>query len=338
MSDEKTGRFSSLGEFLFFVDRHQRQKLLDPRIKTLTEGIDSGGGVLVPEVCADEILYAVLDQSIVRKRARVFRMTSDTLNIPRLDDVDRSAGYFGGITVTRLTEAADKSSLAADAKLASLRLVAHKSVALTSVSNELMADAPTFAEFIRTAYGEGVAFAEDNDYINGNGVGRPLGVLPSAATIKVTRAGAGAVNAIDLGNMADRLLPSSWDTAVWLVNQSVWAQLLTLNAAAANVTSVVDFATRTILGRPIITTEHCPALGTEGDVILGDFDHGYVIGDRDMTIDSSSLAPTYFTDDRTVWRIVLRGDGSPVLGAAITPKAGGSTVSHFVALSDAVIS
>jgi hypothetical protein len=39
-----------------------------------------------------------------------------------------------------------------------------------------------------------------------------------------------------------------------------------------------------------------------------------------------------FQNDQEVWRIVKRVDGQPWLDSAITPRAGGSTLSPFIGI------
>jgi HK97 family phage major capsid protein len=335
MREKDKGGFSGLGEFARAVLLNRTRGVPNPHLKTLTEGTDSAGGFAVPEAWADEIWFASMERAVVRSRARVMPMKTDTLNIPILADSDRSSAIFGAITATWLAEAADKSerSVATDAAIGNLKLIAKKLVASAIVSNELQADALDFGEFIRTAYGGAVAFYEDDAYINGSGVGRPLGILNAAATISVTRAAIGAIDIPDIKNMAARLLPAAWATAIWLFSPSALAELFELTASANNSATVINLADARILGRPIVVSEHCAALGTIGDIILADFDGGYVIGDREMSIDASPHVPGYFEYDKTAWRVVLRVDGQPVLPAPITPRSGGSTVSHFVVLT-----
>lgn len=342
-----TGGFSSLGEFAVTV-----RKVIDGDIpysgkldrwqdycrKTMTEATDSQGGYLVPEKWANEIYSAALEDSIVRSRAIVQPMTTDTLNIPILVDSNRSSNIFGGITFKWLEEAAEKAEEASDPKLGEIKLTAHKGAAITFVSNELEDDVNNFGNFIKLAFGKAVRFYEDDYFIYGSGVGQPLGIMQSSFLITETRAALNAINIPDIGNMATRLLPGSWPTAIWLINQSVLDQWVEMQAAAANSASVINLADMRCLGAPIVVTEKCAAMGTTGDIILADFAKGYVIGDRSMEIAGSrqfnySSGTQGWLKDTTCWRIVLRVDGQPVLSTPITPKRGGDTLSSFVALT-----
>ena len=155
MNNERdlTGGFSSLGEYLVAVRKYRDGDRRDSRIrdleqKALTEGTDSEGGFTVPEYWANEIYHAALEESIVRSRAIVLPMTSDTLNVPVLVDSNRSTNIFGGITLTWLEEAEEKSTSAGDPTLGNVKLVAHDGVAFCWVQNLLDDDVRSLESFI----------------------------------------------------------------------------------------------------------------------------------------------------------------------------------------------
>jgi HK97 family phage major capsid protein len=150
----------------------------------------------------------------------------------------------------------------------------------------------------------------------------------------VTRSAMGAFNLIDIANMAKRLLPAAWKTAVWLVNCDALGELIQLNQAASNPAGIINFGQNTILGRPFIPTELLPAFGNAGDIALVDFSH-YVIGDRSMVVSMSPDVPTYFEKGQSYWRMVVRYDGQPIIKSSITPKSGVNALSAFVALTTA---
>jgi len=343
--DSKTGDFKSLGEFLVAARKaidgeHMDSRLNDPIFKTMTESSDSGGGFTVPEKWADQIYHAMLENSIVRSRAIVLPMTSDTLNIRVLVDSDRSSNIFGGITFTWIEETGQKADEASDPVIGNRKLTAHEGVAVTFVQNQLEDDYGKFESFIKLAFGRAIRFYEDDFFIQGSGAGEPLGIMKSGYLVTPTRTAINKIDITDFGNMAKRLLPGSWPFAIWLINPSVFTELLELQAAAANSASVIDFSRMTILNRPIIVTEKCAQMGTSGDIILADFDNGYFIGDRSMEISGSRhfdySSGTYgFLKNQTCWRIVLRVDGQPILDSAIIPKRGAATdtLSNFVALT-----
>jgi HK97 family phage major capsid protein len=340
---KKTGGFKSQGEF-FVAARKYFSGIQDGRIDELqkaamTEGSDSGGGVLVPEEWAKPIFTAALEGSIVRSRANIIPMKTDTLNIHTLVDSDRGSSVFGGVTLTWLAEGADMYATTVKPAIGNLKLTAKKGVATCFVSRELESDYDALGSFMTKAFGDAVRFYEDDRFIWGTGSGQPLGIMNAAALISVSRTNYTLVpDPIDVGEMASRLLPGSWKNAVWLMNQKMlytWAAAVA--TSGANTTSAIDLSAMTILGRPIVVTEHALAPGGPGDFVLADFSQ-YVIGDRDLII-SASRDATYSSNsygwfqDQTCWKLVIRVDGQPMLPAAITPLRGGETLSSFVALT-----
>jgi len=343
MIDTKTGDFKSSGEFWttarkFFVNGIRDGRIADLQKAAMAENTDSTGGVFVPTQYAGEILGAAMETAIVRPRAIVLPMESDSIDVPVLVDGTRATNIFGGITLTAVAEAGDQYSTTVIPAIGRLRLVAHKYVASCFISNELAADAQAFGPFMTQAFGNAVRFLEDDLFISsGTGSNSPLSIMSSNALISVTRTAATKIDLADIGKMAARLAPGCWQNAAWLINQSVFSEWVDLTASAANGAGALDLSSMTCLGRPIIVTEHCAAVGTTGDILLVDLSQ-YVIADRSMIISASREASyssnTYgFLQDQTCWKLTLRVDGQPVVSAPYTPKHGGSTVSPFIALT-----
>ena len=342
--DTETGGFKSFGEFLITVRKYCDRELVDGRLqemsrKTMTEGTDSGGGFTVPEKWADEVYHAALEDSIVRSRAIIQPMSSDTQNVPVLVDSDRSSNIFGGITFTWAAEAADKAALTSEPKLGQLKLTAHEGIASTWVSINLEDDAKSFAKFMNLAFGRALRFYEDYYYIWGTGVNQPLGIMNSGFTASLARKQANQIVWEDIHDMVKYLLPGSWETAIWMFNQSTLDQILSLDVVENNVRNVVDLSNRKLAGFPFIVTEKCAALGTSGDIILADWNNGYVIGDRSLEV-AASRHTTYssnsygFLQNQAFWRFVFRGDGQTVLSSTVTPQHGDDALSSFVILTD----
>jgi HK97 family phage major capsid protein len=341
----KTGGFKSQGEF-FVAARKYFSGVMNPHIDelrkaALNESTDSQGGVLVPEEWAKPIFNAALEGSLVRSRAIVLPMQSDTLRINTLVDSDRSSNVFGGVTLTWLDEEADEYATTVKPAIGQITLTAHKALATVFVANELEQDYDALGAFLTRSFGDAVRFYEDDKFLWGTGSGQPLGIMYSGALATVARTSNAAVaGSGDAGKMAALLLPGCWRNAVWLVNQSMlstWAGNVT--TSGANALGPIDLGDMKILGRPVIVTEHALAPGGIGDFILADFSH-YVIGDRSLIISASRHA-TYSSSsygwfqDQTCWKMQIRVAGQPILPATVTPLRGGTALSPFVALTTA---
>ena len=85
----------------------------------------------------------------------------------------------------------------------------------------------------------------------------------------------------------------------------------------------------TLLGKKIIFTEKCPALGAKGDLILADLSQ-YAIGMRkEIALDRSNVPG--WMEDMTDYRVIVRVDGQGTWDKPVTPK-NGTTLSWAVAL------
>jgi len=342
----KDGEFASLGEFLVRVRRVCDGEVIDNRLKTaghMAEGDSSQGGFLVPEQWASEIYHAALEGSIVRARVdkdAIYTLKEgDSVKFRKLHETDRSSSIFGGITFSWVAEAATKGTAVSKPAIGECELNPHKLVGSCFVSNELENDYGAFGKFMKLAFGQAIRFIEDDYFINGTGVNQPLGILNANCLIPVARQVASDIRWLDIGRLARRLLPDSWERAVWLLNPDVLDRLFVTVDPAANAVPVLDLSNRTLWGRPFIVTEKCPSLGTLGDVILADFGAGhYLIADKRMEVRASRHV-SYggggygFTTDETFWKVVLRTDGEPLMSQAITPLRGGNSLSPFVALT-----
>jgi HK97 family phage major capsid protein len=328
-------------ERLHYVD-HEGKIATPPKTKTLTEGVDSAGGFLVPEIFIPTLKMLELEGAIVRPNgATVIPMPSDTINIPRVDDTSHVTNFFGGCLGYWMEEAGAKTT--SEPKFGNIKMIAKKLGGYTQISNELLADSAIALDpLIRTMFARTWAWMEDDAFLNGNGIGQPLGIINSGALVTVTRQAANHVYFMDLPNMIVRLLPGSFMRAIWVLNPSVFPEIIALTtsntapSAGANaiwINSQMGAANPlpgTIFGRPFFISEKCAALGTTGDICLYDLSY-YLIGDRQpMTIDVSTHVG--FLYDTTYYRFVLRVDGQPWMQSTLTPHRG-NTLSPFVVLS-----
>lgn len=362
--EEGNGKFKSFGEFLTSVYTARHFSKLDERLvyvdsdgriskpkvtdleaekKAMTEGVDSAGGFLVFEEFMPKINQIALEGAIVRNNnPMIIPMKSDTLNIPRIDETSHKEHIRGGVRFDWTAE--EKLKTEVQPAFGNTKLTAYEGAGFTVVSNALLADsAIALAPFIQTCFGEAKQFYEDLAFINGSGVGQPLGFLNSTALVAVTRQAVGAIRWGDIASIWAQILPSSRKRGIWLLNHEVLPELIKMvaeNDAPAKQAGHVIWVNPqqgaagqvpgTILGRPYFESEKVPALGSAYD--MGFYDLGfYIIGDRQtLTIDASTHV--YFTSNRTAWRFVIRVAGRPWIESPLTPLNGTKKLSPFVAL------
>jgi HK97 family phage major capsid protein len=186
-------------------------------------------------------------------------------------------------------------------------------------------------------FADAVAWYEDYAFLQGNGVGKPLGALQSPCAIAVNRQNANTFAIADAANMLAKLLPQ-WDpqTTCWIVSPSVLSNLATIAAAGTQIqwttppTQPGKLAVLTLLGLPVQVSEKMSQLGTARDVALCDF-RFYLIGDR-RQIDVTFSAHAKLLNNQAAWKFVSRVDGQPWLSQTVTLQ-NGQTASNVVYLN-----
>jgi len=345
-ASKKDGEWRHFGEFLRAVAVAAKGRI-DPRIKFVTEkdmaeGAMATGGALVPAQYLQDLLKYDGEGTIVRPRARVLPMSGRSLSIPAIDHavhaVAGKSNFYGGVLAYWIEEAGLKTE--EDITFDKIELVVHKLCGYTRTSDELLNDSdPTIASVISMMFGDALKWKEDYAYLQGNGVGQPLGVVGAPGTFTQVRAVANNFGYIDAVNMLTHFLPVKG--GVWVMSRSVMPELYTMVDAGNNyiwhpangVSGAAGFAPSTLLGYPVIFTEKTPTLGTTGDVLLCDFSQ-YLIGDRQaITVDSS--IHDRFQYDQTSFRMVMRVDGQEWCKAPVLLADGATSVSPFVELDAA---
>jgi HK97 family phage major capsid protein len=325
--------FHSMDEFLKTLHLGRAdQRLLN---SSMVEGIPEFGGYSVPEEYGAFLMDKSLESEIIRPRATVWAMGSETKKVPAFDGADRSTNLFGGISGEWLEEG--QTGTRKVAKLRLIQLTAKKLACFSQASNELIADGMSFEEMLAGALIKGIGWYMDYAFINGTGDGQPLGILNDPALITVVKEedqSAATITYQNVVNMFSRLAPSCFSNAVWLANPSVIPQLLTMTitigTGGAQIPVFKEEASRfTLLGKEIIFTEKCPALGAKGDLILADLSQ-YAIGIRkEIALDRSNVPG--WMEDMTDYRVIVRVDGQGTWDKPVTPK-NGTTLSWAVAL------
>lgn len=298
----------------------------------LNEAEPSQGGYLLPPQIASGIFSAMWSPGSVLARFNPIRVTGNSLTINAVDETSRATGSrMGGVTGYWLAEAAQKT--ASQPKFRQIELKLKKVAALCYATDELLDDASALESWITNNVPGELRFLVEAAIINGDGVGKPLGILQSGSLVSATRTDASEIDPLDIGRMWARRLPG-FNDYVWFVNPAVYPQLLNMSIGnmpvfAGSVRADVPYGT--LLGRPVVENEYCPNLGTVGDILLAS-PSAYALITKGG-VESASSIHVKFDYDETAFRFVYRVDGAPYFNAAITAYDAVNTLSPFVALA-----
>jgi HK97 family phage major capsid protein len=317
------------------VDR----RLLAPTAYS-NEAVGPEGGFLVPPDFRSTIMQKVMAEDSLVSRCNVLPTASNNVEVP----VDATTPWgTDGIQAYWSSEAALLTE--SKPKMETVKTKLDPLTACVPVTEEMMEDAPLITTVISNGTAAKFAFKMNNAIVAGNGVGQPLGILNSGATVAVTRTTATTIKSEDIWNMWARMYaPCRASTScVWLINQDIEPALFKLVVAGASsdvpaylpANGLSGSPYNTLMGKPIIPTQACSTLGTKGDIILADLSKYLILmkGSGDMAIQTAQSSHIYFLYRMETFRAVLRTNGLPWWNAAISPLNGSNTLSCFTCVA-----
>lgn len=311
---------------------------VDPRLAKIkatgmSEGVPADGGYLVPQEVSNTIIERMLNTGEILSRVSMDPVSGNSMLYNGIDETTHVGSLYGGIIGYWLNEGGTKT--ASKPKFYQLDLKLKKIAALCYATDEQLEDTANLESWITRTVPNVLRFYAEDAIVEGDGVGKPLGIMNSPSLITVTREDASEINFSDVSGMWGRRWVGTPDY-VWLVNPSAAGQLPTLAVGTTPVyippggASVTPYAM--LFGKPVIETEYCQALGTSGDIVLASLSQYQAISKGSVKSDTSIHVA--FTTDETAFRFVYRIDGAPAWHSSLTPLHG-STVSPFVALTSA---
>lgn len=341
-------RFNSFADQLGAIMRadprnpsYNLDRRLNVRATGMSEGVPTDGGYLVQQDFSTELLRRVYERSPIVSRVRRIPLSANSngIKLNAISESSRVSSVWGGIIMYWLGEAATKTASRPEFRRIELDL--KKIAGLFYATDELLQDTTALASVAQEGFSEALDLELERVVIRGTGAGQPLGIMNSGALITVSKEVGQLANTVvyeNIVNMWARLYSRSMSNAVWAISQSVLPQLMTMGMMVGvggvpvwiPPSGAAGAPYGTLLGRPIFPIECCSALGTTGDIILGDFSQ-YLTADKGAPQFASSIH-VQFVYDEQVFRIVYRVDGQPSWNTTLTPHDNSNTVSPFVVL------
>lgn len=341
---EEDQPFKSAGEFFMAVkNAGLAPHAINPKLKRLQENLKATGlseaqpsqaGFLVPQQTASGIVEKMYGTgtllSLFTNRDPV---AGNNMTYNVVDETSRADGSrSGGITAYWGAEGGTKT--ASKPTFRQLELKLKKVYALCVATDELLEDAPALAGWLSRTVPNELRFKVEDAMINGDGVGKPLGILNSGALKTATRTDDNEIDSLDIARMWAGRYAGAKDY-VWLGNQSIFPQLLNLTVGNMPVYlpagGLSGLPYSTLMGAPYYDIEYGAALGTIGDLLLVSPSQ-YQMIEKAGGIQTASSIHVYFTSDESAFRFVYRVDGAPIWQSALTGKDA-LTYSPFVGLA-----
>lgn len=240
----------------------------------LSEGIDTDGGYLVPEEYDRRLIEGLEEENIFRKLATTITTSGE-----------RKINIAGSKPAAAWIDEGEELTFG-DAKFAQINLDAHKLHVAVKVTEELLYDNAFHLEkYILRQFSKALGNAEEDAFLNGDGVGKPLGIFAETggADVGVTAASATAITADEIINLVYSLKRPYRKNAKFIMNDQTISLLRKLkdgNQAYLWQPSVQAGEPDRLFGYEVLTSPYVPTVEAGKPVIaFGDFSY-YNIGDR----------------------------------------------------------
>jgi HK97 family phage major capsid protein len=337
----KGNPFKTAGDFFMAVKDAEispsqiDKRLLPLKASGLNEAMPSQGGFLVTPDIASGIYQNMWGEGSLLRFFNPINVSGNGLTVHAIDETSRADGSrMGGVQGYWMAEAAEKT--ATKPKFRDINLKLKKVAALMYATDELLEDATALESWIMNNVPNELRFKVEDAIINGDGVGKPLGILGSGALVSAVRTDADQIDVYDITRMWASRLTGPTDY-IWLISPTIAPQLYTLAITNPVYLPPGGFSGAmygSLFGRPVVETEYNPGLGDLGDIMLVSPSAYAFIAKGG--VQAASSIHVKFVNDETAFRFVYRCDGQPLLASAITRYKSSSditTCSPFVALA-----
>ena len=296
--------------FEAYLTKRGGQYALGPTdAKTLTEGTDSAGGFVVPPDFQAMIIRKQMTLTQVRANAFISTTSRDAQQWPKINYASASDDPSGSnftssvrLSWTGETPASSAAHRVNDPITGLYTVPVHTAMASIPLSNDMVEDAAVdMADIASTLFGEAFALGEENAFINGNGVGQPMGIMSEIGTNgppSVATANTGSMTADDVISLFYQLPVQYRMGGKWTINSPIMQALEKLKDGQGRylVQSLLQASLQTgqidvLKGKPILVDEFMPGTSTGAvttaatiatgttPILFGDWG-GYLVLDR----------------------------------------------------------
>lgn len=339
--DEKRG-FKSFGEFAMAVQQANGRNNLDERLgfnaaAPSTYGNElagADGGFLIPPEFSREIFTLSQTEDSLLPLTDNIEIGGNSMVFPKDETTP-----WGTDGIRAYWQAEATAVTATKPKLGTDILRLHKLMALIPLTDELLADTNALDSYLPSKVAASIRWKLNEALLFGNGNGQPLGAFNGSANIVVAKDSGQATQTVSLANITNsiaRLPPNSYPRSIWLITPDALPSVfgLTLGGWPIYLQSNMgaqDNPYGTLMGRPIMVSQHAPAFSSQGDISL--IDPTFI---RSITkaggVQTATSLHLYFDADATAFRTTFRVDAQPKIVAPITQAKGSNQLSPFIQL------
>lgn len=342
--------FKNFAEQLKAV-KNASQGVIDTRLTQLNneyknasganEGIGSEGGFAVQTDFAGLMMDTAVKAGNILPLVDRYEVSAGS-NSVKWVDVDESSvatTVFGGVQVYWASESGTVT--AKKPALIEKEMKLEKLMGLAYSTYELDSDSNFTSQLYSRAFSVAIQRELESAIISGDGKGKPIGLLTGGGKVSVakeTNQAAATVVWENISKMYNRALNKDQiSDYIWLAHPDLAEQFDFLSfpigtggvpvyLPAAQVGSI-----STLKARPIVETDHCSALGTEGDLIFANLKDYMLITKGGVQADTS--IHVQFLAAENAFRFIFRANGMPKRNKSLTIKNSSNARSSIVTLA-----
>lgn len=246
-------------------------------LKALTVANDAAGGYLAPEEIGSELIKLLTQYSPIRSYARVVSIGAQSIKYPR---------KVSGTSAFWVSETGDRTG--SQPEFEQVTFTPHELATFTDISNQLLEDnAYNLEGELMADFAESFGKTEGEAFINGDGDGKPVGLLNATGIAELTTGASfgfkSAAPADVILEMFHALPSVHAQNGVWLMNRNTLCVMRTWKDAQGRYLLADPISAgmpTTLLGRPVVEMVDMADVGANAHpVIFGDL-QGYRIVDR----------------------------------------------------------
>ncbi len=295
-----------------------------------------GGFPVVPDI-ANEIMKKVLSENSLLQRCAI-RYTEKAEVV---DFLNPDAPWESSGIQAQWLEERQKGSRSSP-NTEEIKTPLNKLGAFVEVTEEVLGDNAQIESMITEDAPDAIFDSIIQALISGDGVKKPLGVLNAPGTVviaKETSQDAGTVNYQNVQKLYNGLYAPCQRRAEWHINQDVQPELENMEFPGDKSPvylpggSLANAGHDKLKNRDVFVQEHCPALGTPGDIIAGDWSKYRLALQRDGVSQDYSMH-VLFERDMGVFRFIFRVGGQPMWKVPVTLPNSATPRAAFTVLAE----
>jgi HK97 family phage major capsid protein len=271
----------------------------------------SADGNIVPVEYDKVLVQKLVNQNVMRQLSTVIQTSND-----RKIAIENAVGSADWAAESAVAHNDDSSD---DPTFSQITISAYKLSRIQKISEELLQDSLfDLPSYLANKFGQSFGIAEEAAFVNGNGTGKPTGVVGSS-TAGVTAASATDIDPDELFTLFHSLKRAYRSNASFLMNDSTALLIRKKKDTTGRYVwepGLQPGMPDMLLGKPVYISDAMPTVATTAkSVLFGDFSY-YTIAERSLRT-LVRLNELYAANGQVGFRSVERLDGKLTLAEAV---------------------